>query len=174
MQQGSPDALFAAIAQSGNEVTQGWMRIMAGAPAAAGGFPLSNASLQRDYFEKQARLWSALASGKRETLASPEPGDRRFAAKEWRENAYYDYLKQSYLLAARYLEAVVESAQLEPKAKERARFAARRPIPKRCARRTRARARVSREGSLTCWPTCRSAASARRAKRRSRWDATSR
>ena len=132
MQQGSPDALFAAIAESGNEVTQGWMRIMAGAPAAAGGLPLSNTSLQRDYFEKQARLWTALASGKRETLASPEPGDRRFAAKEWRDNAYYDYLKQSYLLAARYLEALVESAELEPKAKERARFAARQWIDAMC------------------------------------------
>jgi polyhydroxyalkanoate synthase subunit PhaC len=132
MQQGSPDALFAAIAESGNEVTQGWMRLMAGAPAAAAGFPLSNTSLQRDYFEKQAKLWTALASGKRETLASPEPGDRRFAAKEWRDNAYYDYLKQSYLLAARYLEALVESAELEPKAKERARFAARQWIDAMC------------------------------------------
>jgi polyhydroxyalkanoate synthase len=120
MQQGSPDALFAAIAQSGNEVTQGWMRVMAGAPAGPASFPWANSSLQREYFDKQAKLWTALASGKRETLASPEPGDRRFAAKEWRDNAYYDYLKQSYLLAARYLEALVESAELEPKAKERA------------------------------------------------------
>jgi polyhydroxyalkanoate synthase len=132
MQQSSPDALFAAIAQSGNEVTQGWMRVMAGAPGAAGSFPWTDSSLQRDYFEKQAKLWTALASGKRETLASPEPGDRRFAAKEWRDNAYYDYLKQSYLLAARYLEALVESAELEPKAKERARFAARQWIDAMC------------------------------------------
>jgi polyhydroxyalkanoate synthase len=132
MQQGSPDALFAAIAQSGNEVTQGWMRVMAGAPAGPASFPWANSSLQREYFDKQAKLWTALASGKRETLASPEPGDRRFAAKEWRDNAYYDYLKQSYLLAARYLEALVESAELEPKAKERARFAARQWIDAMC------------------------------------------
>ena len=79
MQHRLPRSLLAAIAQSGNEVTQGWMRLMAGAPAAAGGLPCDNASLQRDYFEKQAQLWSALASGKRETLATPEPGDRRFA-----------------------------------------------------------------------------------------------
>jgi polyhydroxyalkanoate synthase len=103
MQPGSADALLAAIAQSGNEVTQGWMRVMAGAAAAADAIPSGSAALQRSYFEKQARLWAALASGKRETLATPEPGDRRFAAREWRDNAYYDYLKQSYLLAARYL-----------------------------------------------------------------------
>jgi polyhydroxyalkanoate synthase len=132
MQPGSPDALLAAIAQSSNEMTQGWMRVMASAPSAADALPWGNASLQRSYFDKQARLWSTLASGKRETLAAPEPGDRRFAAKEWRDNPYYDYLKQSYLLAARYLEEVVEAAALEPQAKQRARFAARQWIDAMC------------------------------------------
>jgi len=132
MQPGSPDALLAAIASSGNEVTQGWMRIMAGAPAATSALPWSNPALQRSYFDKQMRLWSALASGKSETVASPEPGDRRFAAKEWRESPYYDYLKQSYLLAARYLDELVEAAVLAPQAKERVRFAARQWIDAMC------------------------------------------
>ena len=132
MQLGTPDALLAAIASASNEVTQGWMRIMAGAPAAAAALPRVNPSLQHRYFEKQARLWTALASGRSENLASPEPGDRRFAAKEWRENPYYDYLKQSYLLAARYVEELVEAADLEPQAKDRARFAARQWIDAMC------------------------------------------
>ena len=132
MQPGSPDALLASIASSGNEVTQGWMRIMAGAPAATSALPWSNPALQRSYLDKQARLWSGLAAGKPETLVSPEPGDRRFAAREWRENPYYDYLKQSYLLAARYLEELVEAAVLEPQAKERVRFAARQWIDAMC------------------------------------------
>jgi len=132
MQPGTPDALLASIASSSNEITQGWMRIMAGAPAAAAALPWGNPSLQQSYFDKQARLWAALASGKRETLASPDPGDRRFSAKEWRENPYYDYLKQSYLLAARYVEDLVEAAQLDPQAKSRARFAARQWIDAIC------------------------------------------
>ncbi len=132
MQPGTPDALLASIASSSNEITQGWMRIMAGAPAAAGALPWGNPSVQQSYFDKQARLWAALASGKRETLASPEPGDRRFSAKEWRDNPYYDYLKQSYLLAARYVEDMVEAAALEPQAKSRARFAARQWIDAMC------------------------------------------
>ncbi|HEV3011226.1 MAG TPA: alpha/beta fold hydrolase, partial [Burkholderiales bacterium] len=132
MQPGSPDALLTAIAQSSNEVTQGWMRVLASAPAAAGALPWSNSSLQRSYFEKQARLWAALASGKRETLAEPEPGDRRFMANEWRDNPYYDYLKQSYLLAARYLEELVDAAALDPQAKARTRFAARQWIDAMC------------------------------------------
>ena len=132
MQPGSPDALLAAISQSSNEVTQGWMRVLASASAATGALPWGNSSLQRSYFDKQAKLWAALASGKRETLATPEPGDRRFAAKEWRENPYYDYLKQSYLLAAQYLEELVDAAELQPQAKERARFAARQWMDAMC------------------------------------------
>ena len=132
MQPGSPDALLAAIAQSSNEVTQGWMRVLASAPASAAALPWADSALQRSYFDKQARLWTALASGKRETLASPEPGDRRFSAKEWRDNPYYDYLKQSYLLAARYLDELVDAADLEPQAKARTRFAARQWIDAMC------------------------------------------
>jgi polyhydroxyalkanoate synthase len=41
------------------------------------------------------------------------------------ENAYFDYLCQSYLLAAEYLEKLVEAAALEGQAKERLRFSVR-------------------------------------------------
>src|SRR5712671_74407 len=133
-QQGTPEALLAAIAQSGNEVTQGWMRVMAGASASSGIPPWltelqrgagSMAGAQAAYAQKQAQLWTALLAGRQETVAKADPGDRRFSGKAWRENAYYDYLRQSYLLASSYVEELVEQAALEPGAKERARFAAR-------------------------------------------------
>ncbi|HUG78228.1 MAG TPA: class I poly(R)-hydroxyalkanoic acid synthase [Burkholderiales bacterium] len=137
MQPGSPDALLAAIAQSSNEVTQGWMRLLAAAPAAAGAVPWladtqPDPALQASYLQQQTRLWSALLTGKSERLAEPEPGDRRFSAAEWRENPYYDYLRQSYLLAARYLEQLVEAAPIDTAAKARARFAARQWIDAMC------------------------------------------
>jgi polyhydroxyalkanoate synthase len=128
MQSSTPEALLSAIAQSSNEVTQGWMRVMGTPPS----LPAFDASLQREYFEQQMRLWSGLACGKPETLIKPQPGDRRFASKEWQDNGYYDYLKQSYLLAARYLEKLVDSASLDPQAKERARFATRQWIDAMC------------------------------------------
>src|SRR6266550_420115 len=107
MHPGSPDAVLAAISQSTNELTQGWMRLMAAAPAAADAPWLSaNPELQSSYLEKQSRLWSALVSGRSEAVAEPQPGDRRFSHRQWRENPYYDYLKQSYLLASDYLEAL--------------------------------------------------------------------
>src|SRR5437016_8903838 len=141
MQPGSPDAVLAAIAQSTNEVTQGWMRLMASAPASASAAPWL-AELQRNsaklgamqaaYLEKQSKLWAGLLAGQSASLADPDPGDRRFSAKQWRDNAYYDYLKQSYLLASRYLEELVEGAELDAQAKERARFAVRQWIDALC------------------------------------------
>lgn len=83
MQPASPEALLAAISQSSNEVTQGWMRVLASAPTLADSLPSPNSTLRREYLEKQTRLWTALVSGQRERLAEPQPGDRRFAAKEW-------------------------------------------------------------------------------------------
>ncbi len=130
-----PEALLSAIAQAGNEVTQGWMRLVgAVAPTgevaapdwtrALGGEDLPK--LQAAYAEKQAQLWMALASGPgAAALVAPEPGDRRFSASAWRENPFYDYLRQSYLLSARYFSELVEHAQLEHAAKDRLRFAVR-------------------------------------------------
>src|SRR3970282_1965383 len=121
MQQRSADALLTAISQSNNEVTQGWMRLMAAAPAAANAPWLSaNAALQSAYLEKQTQLWTGLLAGQSQALPAPDPADRRFSHREWRENRYYAYLMQSYLLASRYLEDLVEQAALDPGAKERA------------------------------------------------------
>src|SRR5258706_15175266 len=112
-QQGTPEALLAAIAQSGNEMAQGWMRVMAGAADSAG-IPPWLSELQRGaagmaaaqaYAQKQLQLWTALVSGGSEALAQAEPGDRRFSGKAGRENSYYDYLSQSYLPPSPYLEA---------------------------------------------------------------------
>jgi len=128
---GTPEALLSAIAQSGDEVTQGWMRLLssaAGEPAWLADLQKNNARLapmQAAYFEKQTRLWTRLLSGTGEQVAGPKLGDRRFSGKAWRENPYYDYLRQSYLLAVDYVEALVESCELEPRAKEQLRFAAR-------------------------------------------------
>ena len=94
------------------------------------------AALQRAFAEKQAKLWvGMLARGAQDSaapVASPKPGDKRFASAEWRENPYYDYLKQSYLLACEFVTQLVDGAQLAPAAKERARFVLRQWIDAMC------------------------------------------
>ena len=121
-------------------MSQGWMRLMSGAAPAGGADWLTElqrnaaqfSALQAAYVDKQTRLWTALVSGKPEDVAAPAPGDRRFSARPWRENPYFDYLKQSYLLASRHIEALVEAAELAPDAKQRVRFAARQWIDAMC------------------------------------------
>jgi polyhydroxyalkanoate synthase len=128
----SPEAFVASIAQAGNDMAKNWLRMAASAPgqprpadylARLSRDPSRVGALQASYLEKQLKLWNALAAGEAAVPAArPEPGDRRFAAKEWRDNPYYSYLKQSYLLAGEFLAQLVESAALEGQAKERLRF----------------------------------------------------
>jgi polyhydroxyalkanoate synthase len=130
----SPENFVASIAQSGNDMAKNWLRMAASAPgqplpadylARLGADGARLGALQADYLDKQRRLWSSLAAGQADTGVRAEAGDRRFAAREWRDNSYYNYLKQSYLLAAGYLEQLVEAAALEGQAKERLRFTVR-------------------------------------------------
>src|SRR5437868_9532834 len=101
------------------------MQLFASAPAVD-----ANNARHAAYLEQQAKLWSALLAGGKESLV--ESDDRRFSAREWRENPYFNYLRQSYLLASKYLEEMVDSAPLDAQAKERARFAARQWIDAMC------------------------------------------
>ena len=85
--------------------------------------------LQSNYIAQQAQLWSAMldprtsAKALAEPVVAPQPGDRRFAAAEWRDNPYFSYLQQSYLLSARFLSELAQSAELEAKSRERLQFA---------------------------------------------------
>jgi polyhydroxyalkanoate synthase len=127
-QQGTPEAFLSAIAQSGNEMSQGWLKLLSGANALPDWMrelQRTAGSAQTEYFQKQTQLWSSLIAGQRESVVRADPGDRRFASKVWRDNPYYDYLRQSYLLAARYVEELVDAAPLDARAKERLRFASR-------------------------------------------------
>src|SRR5262245_52240414 len=89
--------------------------------------PARFAALQTNHAARQAQLWSAMLTGRKSDAPAiaPEPGDKRFAAREWRDNPYYEYLKQSYLLAVRHLTDLAETADLDARSKERLRFAVR-------------------------------------------------
>ena len=115
-------------------MAKNWLRLAAGASGQSGPAEyLARLSadtarvgaIQADYLEKQRRLWSALAAGQAPDAARAEAGDRRFSAREWRDDPYFNYLKQSYLLAAEFLEKLVEAADLQGQAKERLRFTVR-------------------------------------------------
>ena len=89
--------------------------------------PARFTALQSSYVARQTQLWTSMLTGQKNDAPAiaPEPGDKRFSAREWRDNPYYDYLKQSYLLAVKHLTELSETAELDPRSKERLRFAVR-------------------------------------------------
>src|SRR3546814_4526609 len=46
-----------------------------------------------------------------EPIATPERGDRRFKHPEWDENELFDFVKQSYLLTARWMQSTVKDVE---------------------------------------------------------------
>jgi polyhydroxyalkanoate synthase subunit PhaC len=63
-----------------------------------------------------------------EPVVTPAPSDRRFGATEWSGNSYFDYLKQNYLLGARFLKDATDAAELDPRVKRQLAFLARQAI----------------------------------------------
>ncbi|MGF1626595.1 MAG: PHA/PHB synthase family protein, partial [Alphaproteobacteria bacterium] len=46
-----------------------------------------------------------------EPLIKPERGDRRFRDADWEDNALFDFIKQSYLLTARWMQSTVREVE---------------------------------------------------------------
>ncbi|HEY5763980.1 MAG TPA: class I poly(R)-hydroxyalkanoic acid synthase [Rhodocyclaceae bacterium] len=151
------DGIFPAaqnFAQSGQALADQFLKLVGQAMSAQQGKPVALPSpdpaelgdLQQRFVSDQARLWQSMlqkgaeqipgkgaavpdAKGAAEFRVSPEPGDRRFAAKEWRESPVFDYIQQAYLLNARYLREFVELVPVEEgRLKDRVRFIARQYI----------------------------------------------
>ncbi|GAB2902604.1 class I poly(R)-hydroxyalkanoic acid synthase [Uliginosibacterium flavum] len=85
------------------------------------------AQLHREHAESHAKLWSALTQRKpgdeAEPIIAPPAGDRRFTAPEWEASPVHDYMRQAYLINARFLSAVAEELPISDRAaKSRAQF----------------------------------------------------
>src|SRR3546814_16407183 len=60
-------------------------------------------------------LWQATArrmmSETAVPVAEPAPGDRRFRDAAWQVNEVFDFIKQTYLLSARWLQSTVREVE---------------------------------------------------------------
>lgn len=67
------------------------------------------------FWQDTAKLWQAttqrMLGEAGEAVIEPAAGDRRFKDEAWVENPVFDYIKQSYLLAARYLHECADDQQ---------------------------------------------------------------
>jgi polyhydroxyalkanoate synthase subunit PhaC len=72
-------------------------------------------------------LWESTAQrmlgGAPQPVVAPKPGDKRFRDKDWQENLVFDFIKQSYLLTANWLQNTVADVEgLDPSMRRRADF----------------------------------------------------
>jgi polyhydroxyalkanoate synthase subunit PhaC len=82
---------------------------------------------QMGFWQDYLTLWSNTARrmmGENVDAVIEEPkGDRRFKDDAWRENEVFDFIRQSYLLSARYFTSAVNSADgLDPKTSQKVDF----------------------------------------------------
>ena len=124
-----PEEFIQGFFKSGQSLTKAFTGVRPGgeAPAEGDAAPkLTLPELQARYWQQQLELWlSMLGSGigpSRDPVVVPDRGDRRFNADEWRNNPWYNLLRQEYLLNARLLGDMVEASDLDAKAKHKARF----------------------------------------------------
>jgi polyhydroxyalkanoate synthase len=68
-------------------------------------------SLWNDYMTLWQRMTQRFLGGEAEPVIEPPAGDRRFRDKAWSDNALFDYIKQSYLLTARWLQGAVRDVE---------------------------------------------------------------
>lgn len=92
--------------------------------------PATMLQLQTQWWEQQLNIWQNIAlSGNSESVIEAEKGDKRFTDESWKSDAFYSFIKQSYLLYSKtYLETINAIEGLDEKTKERVSFFSRQAI----------------------------------------------
>jgi polyhydroxyalkanoate synthase len=76
--------------------------------------PTRMVDAQMKFWQDYAQLWGSatrrLLGEEATPVITPGAGDRRFKDDAWQENPVFDFIKQSYLLASRYVDDCVSAA----------------------------------------------------------------
>ncbi|WP_298725437.1 class I poly(R)-hydroxyalkanoic acid synthase [uncultured Ferrovibrio sp.] len=79
--------------------------------------------LWRDYATLWANATDRFLGKETQPLVEPAKGDKRFKDPAWQENVVFDYLKQSYLLTARWVQDTMRQADgIDPKVAKKVDF----------------------------------------------------
>ena len=76
-----------------------------------GHFVEANFKLWHDYLNLWHHTARRLMGEDTQPVIEPTPGDKRFKDRDWSENQVFDFIKQSYLLSARWLQATMGDVQ---------------------------------------------------------------
>ena len=80
--------------------------------------------LWRDYMGLWERTATRMLGGESKPVVAPAAGDKRFKDKDWEENQVFDFIKQSYLLTANWMQDTVAkvNGDLDEKTQKRIAF----------------------------------------------------
>ena len=89
--------------------------------------PAKLAEAQVEYWQQYMTLWNNAAQrylgNESGALVAPDPGDRRFKDAAWNDGKVFDFIKQSYLLTAGWLQKTVHDIDgMDPKTAQKVRF----------------------------------------------------
>ncbi|HSM95621.1 MAG TPA: hypothetical protein VLT91_06240, partial [Rhizomicrobium sp.] len=105
-------------------ITGAFTELLRGMVADPGAIMEAQFQLWRDYMGLWERTARRMMGGETEPMISPATNDKRFRDKDWQENQVFDFIKQSYLLTANWMQETVAKANenLDPKTKKRIEF----------------------------------------------------
>jgi polyhydroxyalkanoate synthase len=80
-------------------------------------------ALSKQFVELWASTLQRLQGEQAPPVAAPDTSDKRFADAAWRDNPYFDFIKQAYVLTGRWADDLVKRAdELTPHDREKAQF----------------------------------------------------
>jgi polyhydroxyalkanoate synthase len=83
----------------------------------------ASTNLMLDYMQLWQSSWLRMMGVQTEPVAAPAKGDNRFKDEDWSSNFLFDYMKQSYLIAARHMQhAVAQVEGLSPESEKKVAF----------------------------------------------------
>jgi polyhydroxyalkanoate synthase subunit PhaC len=83
----------------------------------------AQAALTTQFVDLWAATLQRLQGEKAEPIAPPDASDKRFADAAWRDNPYFDFIKQAYVLTTRWADDLVRHAdELKPHDRDKAQF----------------------------------------------------
>src|ERR1051325_7671884 len=88
-------------------VTGAFMDLLRGIVADPAAIMEAQFQLWRDYMGLWERTARRMMGGEAEDGVAPASGDKRFKDKDWQENQVFDFIKQSYLLTANWMQNTV-------------------------------------------------------------------
>ena len=114
---------FTAAASDELGIAKAYMDLYSKMLANPAGIAAFSTNLMLDYVHLWQSSWMKLLGVASEPVAKPAKGDGRFRDDDWSENFMFDYMKQSYLIAARHIQHAVANVDgLSPESEKKVAF----------------------------------------------------